>query len=262
MAAELNKRFSRSWQVQASYTWSKSIDDVSDFGGVLVNDSYLSQNPFDLRNSRGVSQFDIPHRLVVNHILEPQIFRSLTGVSGKVLYGWSFNGIFQTQSGFPTNIFAGTRLGITDAALSGNSAANQVRANVAGDLSSLVFAPAGSPEAARIPAPAARGVDSTAAQRNSNTSGYALVQPLLGQYGTLGRNDFRLNGLTQFDWVVMKNTAVRENVKVQFRADFFNVFNNTSFAGFQNVLTSPAFGTYQATDTRPREIQLGLKLLW
>ena len=60
----------------------------------------------------------------------------------------------------------------------------------------------------------------------------------------------------------MKNTAVRENVKVQFRADFFNVFNNTSFAGFQNVLTSPAFGTYQATDTRPREIQLGLKLLW
>ncbi len=262
MAAELNKRFSRSWQVQASYTWSKSIDDVSDFGGVLVNDSYLSQNPFDLRNSRGLSQFDIPHRLVVNHMLEPQIFSRLTGVSGKVLHGWSFNGIFQAQSGFPTNIFAGTRLGITDAALSGNSAANQVRAGVVGDLSSLVFAPAGSPAAALIPTPAARGVNSTAAQRNSNSSGYALVQPLIGQYGTLGRNVLHLNGLTQFDWVVMKNTAVRENVKVQFRADFFNIFNNTSFAGFQNVLSSPAFGTYQATDTRPREIQLGLKLFW
>ena len=105
-------------------------------------------------------------------------------------------------------------------------------------------------------------MNSTAAQRNSNTSGYALAQPLIGQYGTLGRNVLRLNGLTQFDWVVMKNTEIRENVKVQFRADFFNVFNNTSFAGFQNLLTSPAFGTYQATDTRPREVQLGLKLFW
>src|SRR6185503_2390541 len=110
-------------------------------------------------------------------------------------------GIFQTQAGFPTTIFAGTRLGITDAALSGNTgAANQVRASVAGNLSSLVFAPAGSQEAAGIPTPAQRGVNSTAAQRNSNTSGYALVQPLLGQYGTLGRNALRLNGYTQFDW--------------------------------------------------------------
>jgi hypothetical protein len=40
------------------------------------------------------------------------------------------------------------------------------------------------------------------------------------------------------------------------------VFNNTSFAGFQNVLTSSGFGTYTATDTKPREIQLGLKLIW
>lgn len=261
--AELNKRFSRGWQVQASYTWSKSIDDVSDFGGVLVNDSYVSQNPFDMRDGRGLSQFDVPHRLVVNHMLEPQIFRGLRGAAGKLLHGWALNGIFQTQSGFPTNIFAGTRLGITDAALSGNTTtANVVRANVVGDLTGLVFAPAGSAEAAGIPTPAARGVNATAAQRNSNTSAYPLVQPLLGHYGAFGRNVLRLNGLTQFDWAVMKNTSIGENLNVQLRADFFNVFNNTSFAGFQNMLTSPAFGTYQATDTKPREIQLGLKLLW
>jgi hypothetical protein len=259
----VNKRFTRGWQVQASYTWSKSIDDVSDFGGVLVNDSYVSQNPFDMRDGRGLSQFDVPHRLVVNHMLEPQIFRGLTGAAGTVLHGWALNGIFQTQSGFPTNVFAGTRLGITDAALSGNTAtANVVRASVVGDLSRVVFAPAGSPEAAAIPTPAARGVNATAAQRNTNTSGYALVQPLLGQYGTLGRNVLRLNGLTQFDWAVIKNTPVGEDLNIQFRAEFFNALNNTSFAGFQNVLTSPAFGTYTATDTRPREIQLGLKLLW
>ena len=263
LQVELDKRFSRHWQVQASYTWSKSIDDVSDVNGVLANDSYVSQNPFDLRNSRGVSQFDIPHRLVVNDMLEPQIFPGLGGVAGKLLHGWALNGIFQMQSGFPTNIFAGTRLGITDAALSGNSgASNVVRANVVGDLSQIVFAPAGSPAAALIPAVAARGVNSTATKRNTNTSGYALVQPLLGQYGNLGRNVLRLNGLTQFDWSIVKNTVVKEGVRLQFRADIYNAFNNTSFAGFQNVLTSSAFGTYQSTDTRPREIQLGMKLLW
>jgi hypothetical protein len=261
--AELNKRFSRGWQLQASYTWSKSIDDVSDFGGVLVNDSYLSQNPYNMRDGRGVSQFDVPHRLVVNHMLEPQLFRGLDGVLGKVLHGWALHGIFQMQSGFPTNIFAGTRMGITDAALSGNTAAaNVVRAGVVGDLSTLVFAPAGSAAAAGIPTPAARGVNATATQRNSNTSAYPLVQPLLGQYGNLGRNVLRLNGLTQFDFAVVKSTFIGEDMNLQFRADFFNAFNNTSFSGFQNVLTSSAFGTYQATDTRPREIQLGLKLVW
>ena len=147
------------------------------------------------------------------------------------------NGIFQAQTGFPTTIFAGTRRGISDAALSGNNvAANVVRASVAGDLSTLVSAPAGNAQAASIATPAARGVNSTAAQRNTNTSAYPLVQSLLGQYGTLGSNAFRLNGLTQFDWVVMKNTAIQEGVNLQFRADFFNISDNTNFSGLQNVL--------------------------
>jgi hypothetical protein len=264
LESELNKRFSRGWQVQASYTWSKSIDDGSEvLNGALPNDSFVAQNPLDLANSKGLSQFDIPHRLVVNHILEPQLFRDVPGVAGKLLHGWALNGIFQTQSGFPVTILAGPRLGITDAALSGNSAAaNIVRANVAGDLNSLVFAPAGSAEAGRIPSPAARGINANATDRNTNTSNYPLTQPLIGHYGNMGRNVLRLNSLTQFDWIILKNTAINESVTAQFRAEFFNVFNNTAFAGFQNTLSSPSFGTYQSTLTRGREIQLALKLLW
>jgi hypothetical protein len=261
LGVELNKRFSRGYQFQASYTWSKSIDNGSDVLNVVVNDNPVLQNPFDLNNSRSVSQFDVPHRLVINHVWEPQWAAGLTGAAGKLLHGWGFTGIFQIQSGFATNIFAGPRYGITDASLTGNST-NVIRPNVVGDLSTLKFAPLGSPEAAQIPTAAARGINSTAAQRNTNTSNYPLVQPMLGHFGNLGRNSIRLNPLTKFDWVFLKNTAVSESVNVQFRAELLNALNNTSFARFDNILSSPTFGTYGGTDTTPRQIQLALKLVW
>jgi len=261
LEAQITKRYSQGYQFQAAYTWSKSIDDASDVLGVLVNDAAVAQNPFNLKDNRSVSQFDIPHRLVINHVYEPQFFKDTTGAAGKILHGWAFNGIFQIQSGFPANIFAGSRFGINDISLSGNGP-NFVRPSVVGDISKLVFAPAGSPAARAIPTPAARGINTTVTQRNTNTSGYPLVQPLLGNFGNLSRNVLRKNSLTNFDWIFLKNTQVSENLNVQFRSEFYNIFNNTSFAGFDNNLSSAGFGTYAGTDTTPRQIQFALKLIW
>ena len=261
LAIDVNKRFSQDYQFQVAYTWSKSIDNGSDVLNVVVNDNPVLQNPFDLNNSRSVSQFDVPHRLVINHIWQPRWGAGLSGAAGKLLQGWGFTGIFQVQAGFPTNIFAGTRYGINDASLTGNSA-NVIRPNVVGDLGTLVFAPLGSPAAAQIPTAAQRGINTTAAQRNTNTSNYALVQPMLGHFGNLGRNVIRLNPLTNFDWVFLKDTRVSERLNTQFRAELLNVFNNTSFARFDNNLSSASFGTYGGTDTTPRQIQLALKLIW
>ena len=264
LEAQVIKRYSIGYQFQVAYTWSKSIDDSSDPLGVLVNDMQWAQNPFNYRDNRGVSQFDIPHRLVINHNYEPQLFKNMGGAGGKILHGWEFNGIFEVRSGFTTNVFVGPRYGISDTALTGNTTTplNVIRPNVVGDLSTLVFAPLGSPLAAKIPPPAARGVNTTATQRNTNTSGYPLVQPLLGTFGNLGRNVLRLNGFKNFDWALLKNTKVKEDLTVQFRAEFFNVFNNVSFGRFTNDLSSPSFGTYSGTDTTPRQIQFALKLLW
>jgi hypothetical protein len=261
LAVEVNKRMSRGYQFQVSYTWSKSIDDTSDVLGVLVNDAAPAQNPFDLANGRAVSQFDIPHRLVVNHVWEVPFTSGLTGVARTLLHGWQLSGIFQTQSGFPTNIFAGTRYAINDISLTGNTA-NVVRPNVVGDVSQLIFAPAGSPQAALIPTLAQRGVNTAVGQNNTNTSNYPLVQPFLGNFGNYGRNSIRLNGLTNFDLTLLKNTKISEGTNVQLRADFLNAFNNTSFARFDNNLSTPTFGTYAGTDTTPRQIQLALRFLW
>jgi hypothetical protein len=263
LEAEVVKRYSMGYQFQVAYTFSKSIDDQSDVLNVNVNDYPLAQNPFNLAENRSVSQFDIPHRLVINHIYEPQLFKSVAGIAGKILHGWEFNGIFQIQSGYPTNVFIGNRYGIADTGLTGNgTGTNVVRPIIVGDLNKLVFAPAGSSQAATIPKPAARGINAAASDRNANTSGFPLVQPLLGNFGNLGRNALRLNEFKKFDWIVLKNTPVAEGLTAQFRAEFFNVFNNTSFARFVNDLSAAGFGTYSGTDTTPRQIQLALKLIW
>ena len=234
LQAQVTKRYSGGHQITGAYTWSKSIDDVSDVLEGLPSDTASVQNPFDFQNNRGVSQFDVAHRLVIHHLWDLPLFPNTRGVAGMLLHGWSFNGIFEAQSGQPVNIFARTRLGIADISLSGNTFGqmmpNPVRANVSGDLSQVVFAPAGSPEAALIPTPAARGINSAPTSRNVNTSNYPLTQPLLGNFGSLGRNVLRMNGLTNFNWMLSKNTPLSESLDLQFRAEFYNVFNNTSFS--------------------------------
>ena len=85
---------------------------------------------------------------------------------------------------------------------------------------------------------------------------------MVGTFGNLGRNVIRLNPYTNFDWIFLKNTPIKENLSTQFRAEFYNIFNNTSFARFTNDLSSPAFGTYNGTDTTPRRIQFAFKLIW
>lgn len=254
---EAIKRFSQGYSVQASYTWGHSIDNTSDALGVLVNDGALVQDPRNLNDNRGNSQFDVRHRFVMNHRYEVPFAKGMTGVAGKVLDGWSFSGIFQIQSGFPTNIFGGTRRTITDQLLIGNGA-NVVRANINGPLN-FTPVPQGSPGAANIPAPCARGVNTTTTSTCTNTSGFLFTQPLLGQPGNLGRNVLRLNQFAQVDWVFAKNTKIAEGHNLEFRFEMFNVFNNTSFSGFVNVLTSANFGLYQQTDTNSRRMQFGLK---
>src|SRR6185436_8603660 len=60
-----------------------------------------------------------------------------------------------------------------------------------------------------------------------------LSQPLIGNFGGIGRNTARLNGYTNFDWNMYKNTRITERVRLQLRAEFYNIFNNTTFSGVQ-----------------------------
>jgi hypothetical protein len=244
----LDRRFASGYSFGAAYTLGKSIDDVSDALGVLATDTASQQNPNDNRDNRAVSAFDVRHRMVINHNWELPFFRTSSNpFLRQVLGGWQFTGIQQFQSGFPINLLSGPRAGFADIAdpliLGGGGAQ---RPNLVGPTN-IQFSP-----------------DPGGGARNPNlVTNSGLAQPLLGNFGTLGRNAFRLNGLTLFDWNMAKDFTVTESMRVNFQAQMYNVFNNTQFSRPGTSLAAPAnFGYYQDTDTNTRNFTLALRLIW
>jgi hypothetical protein len=94
----------------------------------------------------------------------------------------------------------------------------------------------------------------------TNTSGFPLTQALLGNLGTSGRNELRLDGLWNLDVCLAKNTHITEGLDLRLRWEVFNVFNHANFSGFTNILTSSLFGNYTSTATNQRKMQFAVKL--
>src|SRR5262249_45535922 len=96
------KSYAKGFYIHGGYTFSKSIDNGSDPLGVLINDSFLPQNPRNIANDRAVSQFDIQHRVVIAHTWEPTWGAGVSNPALKKLAsGWGFTGISSFRSGFP-----------------------------------------------------------------------------------------------------------------------------------------------------------------
>lgn len=250
--------------LQGSYSYGHSIDDVSDALNVLVNDTPTEQDPTNLRGNRASSEFDLRHRFVFDHVYEIPFTNHLEGTPRRFLHGWAVSGIFSFQTGFPTTILSGARGALTaDQALLGNVLNLQsIYAN--GDPTQLHPVPQGSPAAAAIPAPCARGAGNQPKSTTpcTNTSGYFLTQPLLGNLGTSPRNLLRLANFVDYDAGLLKDTKITEKVNLQFRWEVYNVFNHPNFSGFVNTLTSPSFGTYTSTASNERQMQYSFKILF
>jgi hypothetical protein len=244
----MQKRFARGFAFTTSYTWGKSIDDVSDTLGVLEADAAAQQNPFDNRNNRGPSAFDINHRFVVTHNWDlPWFKKSGPKLAQWVIGGWALNGIFQTNSGAPALLVSGQRTGFNAFAdplfLGGQGA---VRPNLVGTLN-VPFQP-----------------DPGTGARNPNlVTNSGLAQPFIGNFGTLGRNVIRQNGLTQYDMTLQKDFSVTEKLKSQLQAQFFNLFNDMYLRNPGRTLFAPAtFGYYNDTSNNTRNITLVLRFIF
>jgi hypothetical protein len=240
------RRMTAGLALSASYTWSASIDNGSDALGVLFHDGAVQQDPFNDRNNRGRSAFDVPHRFTFTHNWDIP-FKSDNPFMKHVLGGWQWSGIFVAQSGTPVNLFSGAKGGVTDPLLLGYGTATTVqRPDVVGPITlNFTPTPGGSP-AAKAP-------------------GSGLAQPLIGTFGNMGRNVLRINGLANFDWTLGKDFPITERVRIQFQAHMFNVFNHPSFAlvnANARNLISNVFGYYDGTQTTSRNTQFNLRLIF
>ncbi len=246
---ELRKNFSRGFQFQASYTWSKSIDDASDFvPAIQANDNSFPQNASDLSAERADSNFDLRHRIIVLGIWQLPFFPSQRGLLGHLLGGWSFDSVSMWQTGLPATILAGPRLGIPDVNLDGNfitPGLDNTRANCSAQGTRFVL---GNP---------------------AGILGYS--QPLLGNNGTCGRDTVRMSHLVNFDWAFSKMFALAETGpagsgpwQLEFRADLFNIFNDpflTAAGAAWRTVSSPSFGRFNSAGSA-RKVQLALRLSW
>jgi hypothetical protein len=123
LQVSFTRSMSHGLMMQASYTWSKSIDNSS---SSLPTQDYLGdgilQNANRLSDSRALSNYDMPHRLLVTGIWAVPFAGSLTGkFSTALLKGWQFETATVAQSGVPVNVFSGPVLGISDVNLDGNT---------------------------------------------------------------------------------------------------------------------------------------------
>jgi hypothetical protein len=219
----LEKRFSHGLQLQAAYTWSKSLDWASSFEETV--------NPFNYKASRSLSLFNSAQRLVINYYWELPVPK-YTGFKGKVLDDWSMSGIVQFQSGFPI------RLQTQDD--------NEL-------ISSLFFLGAGAPQ---LTGP-------LQIQNPKKNGGFYLnpsqfSDPAPGTFATTPRSICCGPGENQWDVTFSKRISLSEAKYFQFRADIFNLFNKTQFVNPDGNFSNTTFGqVLQAREAR--DVQFALK---
>jgi Carboxypeptidase regulatory-like domain len=252
--ATLSRRWAAGY-FQGAYTFSKSTDATST-GNTAFNSAFNDESTLDA--SRGLSDFDRPHRLTVSYRYDLPFFSSETGWKRAVLSGWAISGITILQSGAPfsvTDSGAGTAFlgpGLTPLTLGGQLASGS---SIASGLTS-------------------GGIHSRVDNGYLNPANFTTAPPLSGVqggdgvvtvFGNLGRNIYRGPHQQNWDFSLIKNFKIMERQELRFTADFFNIWNHTNFGNpsindVETIASSPSpFGRIFSTVGTPRLIQLSLR---
>ena len=232
LVTKVDKKLTRGLSFLVSYTFGKSIDEGSgtasgsDASGGVQN----SANRFE--GQRGLSDFDVRHRLVMSPIWALPWGSANKTWTDKLIYGWQASGIFQFQTGRPFTVGESGNISLT-----GQSAD---RANVVAGCNPY-------------------GVTQSVTEW-FNTACFAL--PASGTFGDSGRNLLTAPGLVTLDAAIARVFTVTERMHLQFRAEAFNAANHPNFQQPGATQNTSTFGKITATSVDNREIQLAMKLIF
>jgi len=246
LEVDVNHHFSHGLQFRGVYTYAKALDDGDSLNtSVATNSPAFASNPLEPSWDYGRGSFDIRHSGVINATYDLPIGNGKAFQGGpwvdRVLGNWQLSGIETLQSGLPF-----TPQLSYDPANDGDSR-NPVR-------------PSWNPD---FRGPVIEG------GANQYFNPAAFIQPLAGTYGNVGRNILQGAGLATTDLSLAKKFHLSERVDLQFRGEFFNVFNHANFNTPNPVVytaatggPSPTAGVITSTATTSRQIQFGLKVLF
>jgi hypothetical protein len=254
--------------LQAGYTWGKSLDDVSGiFGGTGSTGAvvvFSPQNPFDTRSERGPSNFDVTHAFTLSAVqdLHLEHLRTQSERVRLLTKGWQLLSISTITSGSPFTVYSGIQQ--TGVGSTGADRPDQI----------------GKPHLSTAHSSTRRredyfGLGTDCASGLCNASFFNIplgvpggTGPKAGRFGTLGRNTFRGPAYYNFDFALIKTTPIArrasgtERAALQFRAEFFNLFNIVNMGLPANTILGSGFGVISKTAGTSRQIQLSLKIIY
>ena len=254
LQVDLDHRFSHDLSARGAYTWSKALDDGDSLNQTTANNAPgLVSNPSDIRAEWGPATYDVRNVGVASLVYELPVGAGKPYASGyegwrrAVASGWSVNSIVTLQSGFPFTpqlSYNPTNNGDTR---------NPVRPFVNPSFSGPVIL--GSPS------------------QWFNPAAFIAPPSTGGFYGNLGRDTFTGPGLATWDLAVLKDIGLGEGLRLQFRAEIFNLLNRANFNTPNLIVFTPptdanptgvsgTAGAITSTSTTARQVQFALKLLW
>ncbi len=244
----VERRFASAGSLLVAYTNAKLISDADTLTNWLEAATGSIQDHTNLRGERSLASQDVPQRLVISYVLDlpfgsgKKYLSGATGAVNKLVGGWGIDGVTIFQSGFPLVL--------------GNGAANYTTLFGAGSRPNVVAGCSkGSPFSGR-------------GQLNEWFNTACFTAPPDFTFGNESRTDpsLRGSGVKNFDFALFKRTRFGpdEKLGIEFRTEFFNLFNRTQFAPPNTSATSSNFGVVTSTypGTNPRLIQFGLKFIF
>jgi hypothetical protein len=247
---KVQKRFAAGAQVLASYTVSKLIDNTNSEINWLeaAAPSWNDANAYNLRGERSLDGFDVPQRLVIGSIMDLPVGHgerfagNVSGVVDKLIGGWGINTIITFQRGFPI-IIGGCPGALSSSGVPNVGCSRPTRTA----LSHLTS-----------------GSKQDKLDHWFDTSVFTAGNPNVYNYGTDSRTEpnIRSDGIKNFDFAAFKNTRFgpEDRIGLEFRAEFFNLFNRTQFnPPNTSCCGGSTFGQVTGQYNLPRVIQFALR---
>jgi hypothetical protein len=234
LQVQLEKRYSNGMQLMAGYTFSKCM---SNSDSTFVGESTSIQNGRDFHQQQSLCTQHFSQRLTLSWLYDIPVGRGRTFLSNTsravdlLLGGWQINGIYTARSGSPFTVGQpGDFPNVGD----GSARPDQI----------------GNPNQ----------VSNRSIDHWFNTDAFALAARY--QWGTAGRNTVIGPGINNWDFSAFKTFSLDEKRKLQFRAEFFNLFNHAEFGFPGSSIATAQFGRISSTTRDPRDTQMSLKFLW
>ncbi|MEK6322317.1 MAG: carboxypeptidase-like regulatory domain-containing protein [Acidobacteriota bacterium] len=231
LQVEARSRYRHGYAFTVAYTWSHSIDDVSDVFPIAGAPT-LPQNSFNLGLERASSNFDVRHRFATSLIWDLPFYRNAeSGAAWRWFGGWQLASIFQSYTGQPFTLNLPN-----DANLDGNLTDRP------SNTDGLLFS-------------SGHGRQKVAIATGRTVADFFV----LGRNGSVGRNTVRGDSFVNWDVALNKRFAFTESQRLDFRAEFFNALNRANFGIPIRTLGSPGFGSSVETANPARIVQFVLK---